>query len=78
MLTSPKKCVHGRLRGFYWKTVSRKQGLSLMGVVGYSIQQEWGSFQSHPLIERDVVVEDLAVMRDTVSPREVDGAEISR
>ena len=49
-----------------------------MGVVGYSIQQEWGSFQSHPLIERDVVVEDLAVMRDTVSPREVDGAEISR
>ena len=41
-----------------------------MGVVGYSIQEEWRSFQSHPLIERDVVVEDLAVMRDTVSPRE--------
>ena len=50
--------------------VSRKQGLSLMGVMGYSIQEELGAGQSHPLIEKDVVVEDFAVMRDTVSPRE--------
>jgi len=41
-----------------------------MGVMGYSIQEELGAGQSHPLIEKDVVVEDLAVMRDTVSPRE--------
>ena len=41
-----------------------------MGVMGYSIQEELGASQSHPLIEKDVVVENLAVMRDTVSPRE--------
>lgn len=39
-------------------------------VMGCSSKEEWGAGQYHPLIERCVVVEDWAALRDMVSPRE--------